>query len=218
MNWHPEVLAPTQRKVLDLIAGVCASEGFVLHGGTALALRIGHRMSEDFDWFCDKPLREPISLAQKLKSAGIAFDTTRVAEGTLHGSVHGVKISFLEYLVSESSPAEDSPDGAFRTGSLDDIATEKLMAIATRGSRKDLIDIYCLVEKHRPLSEFIRLFKKRYAIKDVSTVFMGLNYFEDAEKVAMPKMLQPVKWAQIRKTLQKWVQEASKLERKGKNV
>ncbi len=26
-------------------------EGFVLHGGTAIALRLGHRQSEDFDYF-----------------------------------------------------------------------------------------------------------------------------------------------------------------------
>jgi hypothetical protein len=30
---------------------------FVLYGGTALALRLGHRQSEDFDFFSNKPFR-----------------------------------------------------------------------------------------------------------------------------------------------------------------
>lgn len=38
--------------------------GFVLYGGTAVALRLGHRTSVDFDFFCERPLdRNAISAA-----------------------------------------------------------------------------------------------------------------------------------------------------------
>jgi hypothetical protein len=30
-------------------------QAFVLYGGTALALRLGHRQSEDFDFFSNQP-------------------------------------------------------------------------------------------------------------------------------------------------------------------
>jgi hypothetical protein len=38
---------------------------FVLYGGTALALRIGHRVSEDFDFFTNATF-EPQDLAEQI--------------------------------------------------------------------------------------------------------------------------------------------------------
>ncbi|WP_373321508.1 nucleotidyl transferase AbiEii/AbiGii toxin family protein [Rivihabitans pingtungensis] len=46
--------------------------GFVLYGGTAIALRLGHRESVDFDFFSDRPLdRDPDhAAAGRLLSVG----------------------------------------------------------------------------------------------------------------------------------------------------
>ncbi|HET9229479.1 MAG TPA: nucleotidyl transferase AbiEii/AbiGii toxin family protein [Thermoanaerobaculia bacterium] len=49
-----EILPPPQRKLWDEMQDA-APEGFVLYGGTALALRLGHRVSEDFDFFSNAP-------------------------------------------------------------------------------------------------------------------------------------------------------------------
>lgn len=53
---------------------------FVLYGGTALALRLGHRQSEDFDFFADAPidprdLLESVPLLQKATVRQMAANT-----------------------------------------------------------------------------------------------------------------------------------------------
>ena len=44
-----EILPPAQRRLWSELNGT--PPDFVLYGGTALALRLGHRYSEDFDFF-----------------------------------------------------------------------------------------------------------------------------------------------------------------------
>ena len=46
---HLDILPEEQRICWSLLNGV-SEEGFVLYGGTALALRLGHRQSVDFDF------------------------------------------------------------------------------------------------------------------------------------------------------------------------
>jgi len=61
-----------------------------------VALHLGHRRSVDLDWFTELPLSDPRQWAEKLHGAGIAFTTHSVDEGTLHGSVYDLRVSFLE--------------------------------------------------------------------------------------------------------------------------
>lgn len=50
------VLPEKQKDLWPDLRGVSAEPGFTLYGGTALALRHGHRESVDFDFFSDHPL------------------------------------------------------------------------------------------------------------------------------------------------------------------
>jgi len=52
---HMEVLPPSQQLLWSALRSA-SSLGFVLYGGTAIALRLGHRTSIDFDFFSDSPL------------------------------------------------------------------------------------------------------------------------------------------------------------------
>ncbi|WP_437748157.1 hypothetical protein WMF39_45325 [Sorangium sp. So ce1504] len=56
MKLHRGILTAAQRKALDLLGPPATSRGLYLGGGTALALRLGHRSSIDFDWFSDAQL------------------------------------------------------------------------------------------------------------------------------------------------------------------
>jgi len=57
-----EILPPSQRTLWDEL-GQTPKE-FVLYEGTALALRLGHRRSEDFDFFSNNPFApEPLRSA-----------------------------------------------------------------------------------------------------------------------------------------------------------
>jgi len=52
---HLEILPEAQRRLWPSLAGL-AEAGFVLYCGTAIALRCGHRVTVDFDFFSDRPL------------------------------------------------------------------------------------------------------------------------------------------------------------------
>lgn len=55
--FHPrlEILPEGQRRLWPTLAPL-AQLGWVLYGGTAIALRYGHRVSVDFDFFSAQPL------------------------------------------------------------------------------------------------------------------------------------------------------------------
>src|ERR1700736_2989099 len=53
---HLEILPTAQMRLWHELSSV--PDDFVLYGGTALALHLGHRNSADFDFFSDRPLRQ----------------------------------------------------------------------------------------------------------------------------------------------------------------
>src|SRR5687768_13750230 len=93
---HESILTTTQTDVLKVIGPFARSQGFYLAGGTAVALRFGHRRSEDFDWFVSS-LPNPDLLLSDLKAQGLPLEDTRIERGTVLSRIKGVKVSFLEY-------------------------------------------------------------------------------------------------------------------------
>ena len=72
-------LPPPQRKLWPELAST--PEGFTLYGGTALALRLAHRTSVDFDFFSNAPF-DPDDLARMLPYLKDA-ERVRMAPNTL---------------------------------------------------------------------------------------------------------------------------------------
>jgi hypothetical protein len=120
------------------------AQQFYLGGGTALAIHLGHRRSVDFDWFTQEHITDPLRLAQDLNDQGIVFVTRSIERGTLHGSVSGVQVSFLEYRYPLLQPLVAWPMFGCTLASPEDLACMKLSALAQRGAKKDFIDIYAL--------------------------------------------------------------------------
>jgi len=207
--WHPEVLSLAQRSVLDRLGALATRMGFYLGGGTAIALYLGHRRSIDLDWFTSSPLPAPRDLVKELGREGIALGVRRWERGTVHGLVARVRVSFFEYQYPSLHAARTWPEVGCRLASLDDLACMKLVAVAQRGARKDFVDIYALVTRHRPLPRLLSLYKRRYSMTDLAPVLYGLTYFDDAEGEPMPRMLWKVRWPVVREAIRQWVREAS---------
>jgi len=68
---HLEVLPEPQKETWPTL-GWTATNCFVLYGGTAIALRCGHRASIDFDFFTDQQLNQS-TILQELRESGMAF-------------------------------------------------------------------------------------------------------------------------------------------------
>ena len=90
---------------------------------------------------------------------------------------------------------------------LDDIAAMKLAAVASRGSRKDFVDLYFLFKLHRPLKDCLSLYKEKYRIRDIGYVMRSLVYFDNAEAEPEMQMIAPFSWDALKFDMERWVKE-----------
>ncbi len=208
MTWHREILTLRQLRLLDRLGPLLARRGFYLAGGTAIALHLGHRRSVDLDWFTAEELPDPLDLARSLGESDRNFLTGQVAPGTLHGSIRGVRLTFLEYRYPLLAPLRPWRGGVHIAGRAD-LAAMKLAAAAQRGAKKDFVDIFALGCRSCPMRQMLRWYQKKYNIEDIAHVLYGLTYFDDADRERMPRMLWPATWLSVKETIRHWILRAS---------
>lgn len=106
--------------------------------------------------------------------------------------LNGVKIDFVDY---SRFPWLDSPlvENGVRIATPKDIAAMKINAIEGRGSRKDFVDVYFLLQ-HFSLTEILGFYQAKYSNHSIFRALMSLTYFDDAEKQPMPEMLSDGSW------------------------
>ncbi len=192
--WHREVLPQGWARAADDLAARSALDGFHLSGGTGLALHLGHRRSVDFDLFCQNEFN-PADLQNRLH--GLQGLTIRqAARGTLHVTLHGILVSFLHYpypLLFALGQFE-----MLTVADPRDLACTKVNAIATRGSRRDFVDLY-FVGRQYGLSQIIAWSETKFASAPYNRMHLlkALTYFKDAEQEPLPDMLVPLDWAAV---------------------
>ncbi len=206
-RFFEEVLTPAQADVLAALGPELDRAGYVLAGGTATALLLGHRRSADLDWLGPGPLDEPLRLAGTLGSVAPPWVTDRVAPGTLHGRARGIRVSVIEYRYPMLAPPVLWSSKGCRLASLDDLCAMKLAAVAQRGSRKDFWDVYALALLHRPLREMLELYRDKFGIHDPAHVLYGLAYLDDADREPDPEILWDTTWKEVRQAVRRWVRE-----------
>ena len=207
MRWHTEVLEGPQLEVLKAIGPAMTRAGLYLGDGTAVALHLGHRRSDDLDWFSPTERGDMMSLVAELEKGGVELAVKDLQRGTVHGSVAGVRVSVLNYIYPSLDPPAKASGLGCKVGSLEDLASMKLSAVTQRGSRKDFLDVYAIGLDRIPLPAMLDLYSQRFGIDDVTHVLIGLTYFDDADDDSMPEMLWDVGWAQAKRTLRAWVKE-----------
>ncbi|MBO8129194.1 MAG: nucleotidyl transferase AbiEii/AbiGii toxin family protein [Peptococcaceae bacterium] len=181
---------------MELLARHGILQNFYLAGGTAAALYLGHRISEDFDFFSRDDFNT-FDLIQRLSELG-SFALSREDHGTVHGLLNGVKLSFLLYKYPLLYPTESFM--GCQLADLRDIALMKITAISSRGSKKDFIDLYFITQEIIDLKSLMGLFEKKYKRVAYSKYHLirSIGYFEDAEREVNPLMLKPVKWEDVK--------------------
>jgi hypothetical protein len=156
--FHPrlEILPEGQRRLWPTLAPL-AQLGWVLYGGTAIALRYGHRVSVDFDFFSAQPLDR-----QALGQALPWLASTRVLQDqpetltllTPDTADVGVKVSFFGGLtIGRVADPEISDDGIALVASPLDLLATKLKVLLQRAEKKDYLDVATLLEANLPLAE-----------------------------------------------------------------
>lgn len=201
-----DTLSPNTLRGLELIGKEKWLNFAYLAGGTALAIRLGHRQSVDLDFFTPVKFDEQIILAQ-LKKTG-QYESRQTAWRTVKGFLFQVSFSlfYYEYPILERS---DDFLGV-KIASLKDIAAMKINAIEDRGSKRDFIDLYFLSQKFT-IPEMLKFYDKKYhCLEDHAyNIFKSLNYFEDAESEKSPNMIKSVDWLKIKNFFQSEVKKLS---------
>jgi hypothetical protein len=136
-----------------------------LAGGTALAWALGHRRSDDLDFFTRAPghldAAEKARLADALRRVDSTAKINDQGEATLHGLVLDCRVSFFGLPGQWLSPPTMVAEG-FGLASLDDIAAMKLVAVNTRCTKKDFFDLHALVKQGYDGQRMITLLRQMY--------------------------------------------------------
>jgi predicted nucleotidyltransferase component of viral defense system len=177
-------------------------DNFYLSGGTALSLQLGHRESEDLDFFSQNNF-EPTRLQIELEKFG-HLENLEIAEGTLNAFLMGVKLQFLAYPYPLLEKFVDFQN--IQLSSVVDIACTKLHTISMRGSKKDFVDLFFILQRFN-LEELFEKLSQKYTQANFNQthILKSLLYFSDAEKQPMPRIHHEVSWETIQKEIIKKV-------------
>lgn len=118
-------------------------------------------------------------------------------------SVQAITPHTLELLKALSARPELSDlrlVGGTSLASDKDIAAMKVNAIIGRGSKKDFIDLFVLLQ-HYSLSDILHFYKLKYPEYSEYRALLSMTYFEDAEMQDMPIMFIPDSWDSIKETI-----------------
>jgi len=191
---HWKALPARQQAVFRACAEIARRWGAYLAGGTALALQLGHRQSEDLDWFTPQTVAPDHVLVDV---HGLGFPTTvkQNDEGTFLATVGNVKFSLFRYRY----PMIDSfvEVEGIKLASPRDLAAMKMAALMGRATKRDYIDVHVLLTEGRlSLPEMVRAFEQKYPKHDVQGAVRALTFFDDVEG-GMPIMLAPTTWKKV---------------------
>jgi hypothetical protein len=157
-------------------------EHFTLYGGTALALRLGHRQSLDFDFFSRLPF-DPAALAREIPYLAGA-EQVQVVSHTLTCRVERggpVLISFFGNLgLGEIAPREIAEGSKVNVASLLDVAGTKALTVQQRAQARDYVDIDALIAHGVDLPQVLAagtaVFGRSF---NTLLTLRALSYFDD---------------------------------------
>lgn len=204
---HFETLPTGSLGLLKELTAHPALQRFSLVGGTALALRFGHRRSIDLDFFTPESF-DVESLADTLSHQVDGFETTGMNKIGLNAQVAGLKVDFVTYRYPLLAPPE-TQDG-IRMFSLEDIVGMKLSAITNRGARKDFYDLHALIQ-HLDVDRLIEIYHRKYPSHDAMIVLRSMIYFDDAEDENDPELLMEQDWEEVKDAIREAVRQCKTL-------
>ena len=199
-----QTVVPELMELLKKIMSEKLFSDFNLVGGTSLALQMGHRNSIDIDLFGKQEI-DSEEFINVLNTFG-KTEVSKNSKNILITDIEGVKVDFVNYQYDLiEKPLEIN---GIRLVSKKDIAAMKLNAIAGRGSKKDFIDLYFLLNEFS-LKQMLDFYNKKYFDGSEFMVLKSLSYFEEANEQPLPQMMKTTfNWETCK---QKIIEEVLKL-------
>jgi hypothetical protein len=181
------ILSSAQRRLWPELRP--ARTQFVLYGGTAIALRLGHRASVDFDFFSHRVL-----------DADALFDDFRFLQGCevlqrepniLTVSVirdDPIKLSFFgDITFGRVAEPDETDDGTLVVASPLDLLATKLKVVLQRVEAKDYLDIEALLRSGLPLEDGLGAANALYGGQfPPMDCVKALGYFDEGDVKTLP--------------------------------
>lgn len=188
-NFTPkmEILPPPQQRLWPELSPA-VDLGFVLYGGTAIALQLGHRPSVDFDFFTEKPLNreELFTTFPFMQQSTVLQDLPNTLSVLVpYGdSEHDhVKVSFFG-TIDNGRVCEPrlTTDGVMQVASLDDLMATKAKVILQRVEAKDYRDVAAMAKAGVSIAKGLAAARKMYGLSfQPSESLKAMVYFEGGD-------------------------------------
>jgi len=203
---HTETVEPGTLSLLKELMALPSLNSFALVGGTALALRYGHRSSVDLDMF----IHEKFNYTEIIEELELTFQKQFVykQQQTQFGIfcfINDIKVDIVYFPHLPIAPADE--DNKIRMYSTADISAMKIQAILGRGKKKDFWDLYELLQ-HYSLQQLIDWHKQKYPSQMLAiSIPQAITYFADAEESETPVSYKGQTWEGIKKSISKTVSD-----------
>ncbi len=209
---HWESLTSITQDAFRLLEKIELTKNFYLAGGTGLALHFGHRFSVDLDFFSEQTNEVGPSERSVLRAVldDPTFEIIYDKDSTFVANWRGVGVSFFHlnlYTLVQPTLLVNN----IRLAGVEEIGAMKLAAIINRGTRKDMVDLYFILQQVS-LDSLFQVASVKYAKVRSFPVnaTRALSYFDDAESLPMPQMIDKTSWSKMKKFLEKKSVEAGR--------
>ncbi len=205
---HRETIPDPVWRVLLGLSSLGSMRSGYLAGGSGLAVQLGHRVSVDLDFFFTQG-SDHLDVLEELPPLQMSAIVMGQTTGHCVLMIDGVKVDFIR----ERIPLKHPPitlalgDATVKVADPVDIGRLKLFSIASRGSRKDFIDLYCLTREVMPLGDLlVEVMEDQKGIRFNRLLFLkGLVDFEEADREVSPVLLWDISWERVKEDLTRQV-------------
>lgn len=187
---HFEILPDAQKELWPGLAP-CMNLGFVLYGGTAVALQLGHRSSVDFDFFSRRSLdgEQEKKMLQAMPFLVEATILQKSPETCVYRTPQGVRLSFFGNIrFGRVGSPWLTADGVLQVASLDDLLVMKLGTLLQRVEAKDYRDIAAMLRSgaslERGLAGAVALYGKQFP---PSESVKAMTWFQGGDLDQLPE-------------------------------
>lgn len=182
--------------IIEQVAQLECIKPYILCGGTALAMQIGHRKSEDLDFMMwrksktEKPEVDWNAIEKELsEKIGEIDNFNMLGIDQVEFLVKGVKFSFF---VSDNLSPVSMPVtylGNIRLADIESIMAMKMEVMLRRMKYRDYYDIYCILQEgysiHKGIDKALKLSRHRLSSKNIITMLLGGQFVTDNNFVTL---------------------------------
>jgi len=195
---HTEAVEPGTFSILKKLMELPSLKQFSLVGGTTLALRYGHRTSEDIDLFSHEKFnhQQIITELEDIFKQRFVYKQENTQFG-IFCFIDNVKVDIVHFPHLPIAAIEE--ENKLRMYSNADIAAMKIQAILGRAKKKDFWDLYELLQNYS-LQQMIDWHRQKYPSQMLAiSIPHAISYFSDADESETPVSFKNQTWEQIKK-------------------